>query len=296
VQRLLVDDGEYLSLSARGEFGRLSSLAAFFYVALFRTVRQLLTTFGTTNPTWLKIPSSAAARLRPTSALVRTTFCEQVTAMATWLSGATHFTSGAPISGQQVEITVADSQSLPLAANSVDAVIGSPPYCTRIDYIVATRPELALLGYNGDALREIRDRMIGTTTINSEMPVAKSEWGPACNAFLKGVRTHKSRASDTYYWKNHVQYFDGLQASLCEVRRILRPRASCVLVVQDSYYKEIRNDLPTYITEMAGQLGLSLRNRYDYDVKYTFAGLHEHRKTYRSHATAIESVLWFVRQ
>ena len=142
----------------------------------------------------------------------------------------------------------------------------------------------------------MRDRTIGTTTINKEAPVAKSEWGPACNAFLENVRTHRSRASDSYYWKNHVQYFDALHSSLSEVRRILRPEAQCVLVVQDSHYKEIHNDLPTYIKQMAARLGLSLKDQYDYGVKHTFAGLHEHRKTYRSHATAMESVLWFVRQ
>ena len=296
VQHMLVDEGKYLNLSARKHFGDLSSLAAFFYVALFRTVRQLLTNFVTSNPTWLKIPSHHAARVRPTSALVRNTFRKQVTAMASRFSGSTPPTNDRLPHGEFIEVTVADSRSLPLPAQSIDAVIGSPPYCTRLDYIVATRPELFLMGYDGDAVREIRDRMIGTTTINSETPAAKSEWGSTCNSFLEGVRTHESHASDTYYWKNHVQYFDALHSSLGEIQRVLRPKAACVLVVQDSYYKEIHNDLPIYIIEMAGQMGLSLRNRYDYVVKHSFAGLHEHRKTYRSHATAIESVLWFVRQ
>jgi hypothetical protein len=293
---MLVDEVKYLNLSARNEFGTLSSLAAFFYVALFRTVRQLLTNFETTNPTWLKLPSNHAARLRPKSAVVRNVFRKQVTAMAPRLSGSNHSASGPFRHDEPVKVSVADSRFLPLPDNSVDAVIGSPPYCTRIDYVVATRPELALLGYDGEALSQMRDRTIGTTTIDKETPAAKSEWGPACNTFLEGVRTHRSRASDSYYWKNHAQYFDALHSSLSEIRRILRPKAPCVLVVQDSYYKEIHNDLPTYIDEMATRLGLSLKNRYDYVVKHTFAGLHEHRATYRSHATAIESVLWFVRQ
>ena len=31
-----------------------------------------------------------------------------------------------------------------------DAVIGSPPYCTRIDYVIATSIELAILGFGKD--------------------------------------------------------------------------------------------------------------------------------------------------
>ncbi len=37
-----------------------------------------------------------------------------------------------------------DSRNLQLAAASIDNIITSPPYCTRIDYVVATLPESAL--------------------------------------------------------------------------------------------------------------------------------------------------------
>ncbi len=216
--------------------------------------------------------------------------------MAAGLPGAAHLANSPPADGQHVEITVADSRSLPIPPNSVDAVIGSPPYCTRIDYAVATRPELAVLGYDHAALRQMRDRMIGTATISKAKPEVKDEWGPTCTSFLEEVRQHKSHASESYYWRNHVQYFDGLYLSLREIQRILRPSAPCVLVLQDSYYKEIHNDLPGSVTEMAGSLGLSLKHRYDYEVDHTFAGMHAHRKTYRTHARAVESVLWFVRK
>lgn len=295
LQDVLLHDHQYLSIANRRHLAPISSLVAFFYVGLFRTVRQLLITFRTTNPTWLKVPCNSAARLRPSSKRIRALFRRQITSMATALSAVSRDASRPPFEGQCVDIRLADSRSLPLLTNSVDAVIGSPPYCTRIDYTLTTRPELALLGYDTVSLRELRSRMIGSTTINKPTPSPDSTWGPACNAFLKRVRLHKSRASDTYYWKNHVQYFDGLHGSLSEIRRVLRPGAPCVLVLQDSYYKELHNDLPAYVTEMAGGLGLSLKHRYDYTVEHTLAALHAHRKTYRSHARATESVLWFVR-
>ncbi len=138
--------------------------------------------------------------------------------------------------------------------------------------------------------------MIGTATISSGKPKVNEEWGSSCTRFLEKVRRHKSHASESYYWKNHVQYFDGLYASLRESRRVLRPSGQCVLVAQDSYYKEVRNDLPASVTEMAKSLGLSLKRRYDYQVDHTFAGMHPHRKTYRTHSHAVESVLWFARE
>jgi DNA modification methylase len=45
-----------------------------------------------------------------------------------------------------IKIDCASSQSIPLPNSFIDLVVTSPPYCTRIDYAVATSPELALLG------------------------------------------------------------------------------------------------------------------------------------------------------
>jgi hypothetical protein len=60
-------------------------------------------------------------------------------------------------------IEVASSESLPIGDKSVDFILTSPPYCTRIDYAVATMPELALIGYklNSD-FKSLRKQLIGT--------------------------------------------------------------------------------------------------------------------------------------
>src|SRR5262249_35248311 len=162
---------------------------------------SLLSRFNTTNPTWLKVPRSPSARLRPSSLTVRSLFRSHVNEMATELSNGQP--SGIVRTGPDpVCIRLADSRSLPLEDHSVDAIICSPPYCTRIDYAIATRPELALLGLDAQALRRVREKMIGTATINSEQPTSSGAWGSRCNAFLERVRKHTSRASESYYWKN----------------------------------------------------------------------------------------------
>jgi len=293
-QNLFVNDGEYSALATQ-QLGNVSSLACFFYVALFQVVRSLLTRFRATNPTWLKTPKEPSARLRPTPETINKLFSKQIASMVGRLEGST-FKEAAARQTSRILVTTADSRALPLSDESVDAVISSPPYCTRIDYAIATASELAIIGYTSHSIREIRHRLLGTSTIYDAVPVARPEWGKTCNTFLEAVRSHRSHASESYYWKNHVQYFDGLFASLKEIRRILKPLQKCVLVVQDSYYKEIHTDLPLYVVEMGDNIGFSLTTRYDYPVFHTFAGMHTHRTKYRSHAGATEAVLVLSKQ
>src|SRR6185437_8913597 len=59
----------------------LSSLAAFYYVAAFRTARRLLKPFRTTNPTWTSVPKEQSARLRPTREVLEANFLAEVDSM-----------------------------------------------------------------------------------------------------------------------------------------------------------------------------------------------------------------------
>jgi hypothetical protein len=70
--------GIYESMTRAEE---LSSLAAFYYVALFRAARRLLKPFQTTNPTWLRVPDKRA-RISPTADTVTAAFAFDVRSMA----------------------------------------------------------------------------------------------------------------------------------------------------------------------------------------------------------------------
>ena len=61
--------------------------------------------------------------------------------------GSVEISSEYPGSIKEATLTVCNSESLEIEENSVDLVLTSPPYCTRIDYAVATSVELALLGF-----------------------------------------------------------------------------------------------------------------------------------------------------
>jgi hypothetical protein len=203
---------------------------------------------------------------------------------------------GSHLANVECRVGVSSSENLPIRANSVDLVLSSPPYCTRIDYGVATSPELAVLGLRMDTqLRELRGRLIGTPTIHDSPRPPDSTWGPACNRFLKQVAQHPSKAAKSYYYKTYVQYFGAITRSVSEIARCIKPNGNCIIVIQDSYFKGIRADLATMFTEIASAKQLLLSRRVDYPLSRTFAYINTRSRSYGSSSAAVESVLCYTR-
>lgn len=270
----------------------MSSLAAFYYVALFRTFRRFLVNFRTSNPTWTKLPSSKSQRIRPSREVVWQAFRNEVRSMFDGTEGFGRQPRRTVSS--EVSIQTGTSLNLPLDANSIDVTIGSPPYCTRIDYAIATRPELAVLGMGPKQFERLRTSLLGSalTKLDAE-PQSLQAWGRTCTSFLSAVRRHSSHGSRTYYHRYHILYFDRLYRSLSEIRRVLKPGGKCVLVVQDSRYKGIHNDLQAIVTEMQEELGLSTSSRKDFYVSRTKASINTRSRAYSTDSSAVESVIVF---
>lgn len=291
IQRLLIGKQEYRYLSSAEAVNQLSDLAAFYYTALFRTVRHLLRRFVSSNPTWTKLPPGQANRLRPTAENVMNTFKSQVELMIQTLDEE-EFHPGSR--DGVVELLVANSENLPLGDAAADFALCSPPYCTRIDYAIATMSELAILGFDlGEDLKSLRRAMIGTSTVPREVSEVSRNWGSQCTSFLQQVATHPSKASGTYYYKSHVQYFSSMFRSLAELARVIKPGGRCVMVAQDSYYKEVHNDLPAVLVQMMANLGLQVEQRSDFPAAVIMANLHPAARRYRSDRRATESVICF---
>jgi len=287
IQALLVSNNASFRVLTAREIARISDLAAFFYVALFRTTRGLLTRFEASNPTWFKKPGSSSARLRSLPETISRLFRQQVKTMADAIPND-------PLSkDSEVTITLNSSEKIPLEDEAVDFILSSPPYCTRIDYAFATRIELAVLGYRADEFDELRRSLIGTATVPKGTGEAQKNWGRTCTRFLERLKSHASKASATYYFKNHVQYFTSIYGSLGEIVRTLKKKGACVLVVGDSYYKEVHNDLPKIITEMNESHGLVLRRSEVFRHRQTMARVNPNVRKYRSRIDAAESVLCF---
>lgn len=266
----------------QGSIVGASDLACFFYIGLFNVVRTLLAPLRSSNPTWMRRPA-ADARIGATRATVASLFDESMSL----LTDALVVSTVQPRKVQQrLEIALGDSSSIPLEKESVSTVLTSPPYCTRIDYAIATAGELALIQGAG-AFDTLRLSLMGTAKIRPT--VAQSLlWGPTCLKFLEDVYEHSSVASKSYYYKSHCQYFDLLYRSIEEIGRVLKPGGNCALVVQNSHYKEVLNDLPTICIEMAEGHGLALSEAHTFDVKNSFSRLNSRATKYSEASARVE--------
>jgi hypothetical protein len=282
IQRTQVDPADIGSIADRG-VDCLSTLAAFFYVAHFELTRSLVGSFRTSNPTWVKTSSRDDDRVVKTWEELEVGF----RAMVTHLTPARTTTW----SDRGDVIAVGDSTSLPLKNPEVDATLTSPPYCTRIDYVIATRPELAVLGYGRDRLRDLRNTMVGTPTLWNGTPETQASYGSTATEVLGRIGVHPSKASAGYYTKYFSQYFDALSRSIGEIWRVSQAGAPVVMVVQDSYYKEIHVDLATIVSEMLRASGWTTVASVPFRMPVTKAAIHPGARVYRTTFAATESVL-----
>jgi DNA modification methylase len=284
-----VGSGIYLSLLNSDLIDKVPSLAAFLYICLFRSVRKLLLDFVPTNPTWVKQPLSKKNRKRPTREAIEQGFLREICQLGDCL----------PMDGfpktkpNDIDIKLGDAKQLPIPGRSVDVILTSPPYCTRIDYAVATSIELAVLRCSRNDFSRIRRSLMGNSTVEKTLPTPMLDWGATCLTFLDQLYNHPSQASKTYYYKTHVQYFSSLRSSINEVARVLKVGGHGIFVVQDSHYKEIHNDIPQITVDMATAAGLVLVNRKDFLKNNSMSVINARAKKYLSKRQNAEAVLVF---
>lgn len=289
IQSLLLDQA-YTPLCKLANYDKVNSLVSVFYTALFQTVRSLLRPFQSSNPTWIKEPKTSSEIVDVDASKILGTFKEYISGTIRLLESRKSTRTNTV---NNSIINTASSMAIPMRDAEATVVVSSPPYCTRIDYAVATKPELAVLGYSQEEISSLRDRIIGTTTIFNKDIAALPSWGETCNSFLDLVYHHNSKASNTYYYRNFLQYFDSMYCSLKEIDRVTSNDGICALVVQDSYYKDVHNDLPQIFVEFAINFKWKLLIREDYPIGRTMAGINRQTKRYRSSSSAVESVLVF---
>lgn len=224
--------------------------ASFFILCLVRAAKRFARMKENSNPTWITPEKRGDTRPetfdRAFLAMVAT--CAADAEKAARERSSTRSTVS--------EVSLADARALSLEDASIDAIVTSPPYCTRIDYFRATAFELAALGIgaNGERYRALRSSAMGTNLMRSAAPNPTTQ-PPAVQKLLNRIKKHPSKASDTYYYKHFAQYFDDARRSVAEIGRVLKPGATALLVVQSSYYK----DIPVPLGDLYAALGDELR-------------------------------------
>lgn len=286
INKNFINFESYSVLTESTSQNTLSTIGAFLYVILFKTAKTLLKKFIPSNPTWVKKPKHPEDKLNISNTDIRTCFFKILHETIK-----NHVFND--INKQDIifNLQLANSINLSQKPNSVDIILTSPPYCTRIDYAIATSIELAVIQQTD--IRSLRENLIGTSTIRKQVFTPKEQWGQTCNTFLTNVENHSSVASSSYYIKNHLQYFDDLYQSLDNISKVLKPDGLFIPVVQNSFYKEINNDLAKVITEMSANFGMSLIRHDKFESKINMSLINSRSNKYITSKNITESVLIF---
>jgi len=221
--------------------------------ALFRTVRKLGNLSPSSNPTWIKANKNGR---RPR--VTKTKFLEHYeSTLLDMLDDLQEYYTD-PITHDIDKMKnicfQSDAREIPVRDNSIDAIICSPPYLTRLDYAMSVKPELLLI--QGETLlRKIRQQSMGTPMIVNKKIQPNNSWGETCLMLLHRVSQHHSHASKRYYLPNMLQYFHDVEKCLRETIRVLKPGKPGFVVVQSSYYKDVEIDLGKIYTQMIENIG-----------------------------------------
>jgi len=265
-------------------------LAAFFLLCLLRAARTHAGVLGSTNPTWIR-PPERRRRLRDETCSgyqsLGTTFKATVRALTT------PFNNAPPLSGDPAHATIfaGDARALPFDDSSIDFVLTSPPYCTRLDYPVSTAFELAALGMDSEtSLRSLRYASMGTPLIRKTAAPA-NKWPTSIRRLLSRIEAHTSKNSDTYYLPTYTQYFSDATRSLGELHRVLRPGAKAVLVLQTSFYKEIPIPLPELFMALARPIGFNATTIVRFPVQRVLTTINPTSRRHLADRKYVETVI-----
>jgi hypothetical protein len=263
----------------------VNPLYAFCLAVVFVSIRRLSGTFTMANPTWLRT-AGRKVMIQPSHVLSEL----QVNSTNMLMDIAEFF--GELHSAVPNYSLAGDSRSMPLREESVERVITSPPYLTRIDYAVSTMPEMSLFGGN-ELLSFVRHQTMGAPVITKNGKHQREEWGPLCNQLLDAIRTHRTKAAASYYWKNIVQYFMDTDSALSEIVRVLKPGGKGLIVVQSSYFKDIEMPLGDIYEEMATMKGLQAKVVYREEVKGHMAHVNTKSSIYKQGKVYHEDFVYF---
>lgn len=144
-------------------------------------------------------------------------------------------------------IIEADARKLPVASDSIDLVVSSPPYANSHDYYLYHKLRLFWLGY------DVR-------------PVQESEFGS------RNKHSDKKQPIDTYA--------DAMSGVMQEAARVLRPGARACFVVGDAVIRGEFFSMDELLAEVGEKAGLRFEGGTAYDQRrYTRAFNRKHGAT-----------------
>jgi hypothetical protein len=158
-------------------------------------------------------------------------------------------------------------------------------------------PELTILQpLAPSSIEDLRRLMIGTTKVVSKCTATiPSKWGSSCLTILQQIQNHDSYASRRYYYYTYVDYFDKLFRSLANITASMRIRGEGLIVLQDSYYKNLHVLTPEICTEMLRSLSCSASIVHSIPVRSHMGQMSPRQQVYVPKKQLTERIVRFVR-
>ncbi len=144
------------------------------------------------------------------------------------------------VNSEVPKVSQGDARNLPLADNSADIIVTSPPYLNNVDYTKVYGLELSLMFLDKSITKQVRGESL-RSFITSNLPPENvpPEVGDA------GIKVPVIG-----------NYFSDLEKSLMEIKRVLNTGGACYLVIGNSVVYGLQIFVDELIAEMAERLGM----------------------------------------
>ncbi len=238
----------------------------FFDLALASTLRQVTTA----GAGWPYIAPSKHGRRR----VQRDPIVEFQRAVNNQIADLNYFQSlRVPSSVHRVVCDSGENITAHVPFESVDLIVTSPPYLNNYDYADRTRLETYFLGIYkswGEITARVRDKLmtsattqvrtgsmqhiVGIPTVKEKAPQTFDYLSPRIEQ-LSQIR--RAKAGRKTYDFMVAGYFEDMLRIIRQCHRVLKPGASCVIVIGDSAPYGIHIETEQVIGLMAVELGFS---------------------------------------
>ncbi len=151
----------------------------------------------------------------------------------------------------QTILARANAQALPLASDSVDLIVTSPPYASNaIDYMRAHKFSLVWFGYPIEALGRVRRKYVGGETTGDIRFESLPDYPSKIVQEVHRLDEKKGRVLHRYYSE--------MKRVLKEMHRVLKPGKAAIIVVGSSVMRGRDTETGRSLADIGESLGFTL--------------------------------------
>ncbi len=152
--------------------------------------------------------------------------------------------------GASVMPLASDARCMPLADESIDLIVTSPPYANAIDYMRAHKFSLVWLGESVADLSRLRAEYIGSERIGQARYGALPDKTESTIDQLAEKDSVKAAVLRKYYVE--------MQSVIVEMHRVLRPNSAAIIVVGTSVMRGVDVQTQYCLTDIAAAIGFDV--------------------------------------